>query len=489
MLQLIKSVMLSAIVIILSTGIMHCGAEPSETVSIDVNNIIKSNVRKGAGGANLCWLLDTDLKRPNATPFSEAITELGCGSLRFPYGHLADNYLWHSPPFDEIANGLRPKVGTLEQAPGGWDWAVDVDGYFTSAMDFDEFMMLCNNLNIKPLVVINIFSYKYDGGPTYEELKRTAVEWVKYAKLKGYHVDYWQLGNEIDHHQDILPRKEYEKLYVDFVSAMKAVDPTIRTGPGILSKTIYFEEIMTQAPQLVDFVSAHQYMWGFQDSCATYPLWKEYSNRFVPNIERMQNVVSKSSKPEMDIVITETGVSPVNDKLGKINNTYKALWWFEVLMNEICVPNVSYSYYWGTHSPWSGSVDNDDGDAAVLLRIDDNTRKPTGEIVRIVNDGLLDNMIAATTASKYIRTYATANASGNAVNIFLMNKNIEPVDIVIKLENDSGQARTFSRMALAGKTPDDRSPEYQQYPEIDVSSDKITLQLPPLSVTVLKQAN
>ena len=186
MTKIAKAILLSATIHIIYAGTILNGAEIPTTVSIDIKRTIKADVPKGPAGANLCWLLDSDLKRPRSTSFSKAVKDLGCGSLRFPYGHLADNYLWHTAPFDNAANGLRPRVATKTQIPGNWEWAVDDKGSFKSAMDFDEYMDLCGKLEIKPLVVINALSYKYQGGPSYEELKKTAVEWVKYAKRKGY---------------------------------------------------------------------------------------------------------------------------------------------------------------------------------------------------------------------------------------------------------------------------------------------------------------
>ena len=244
-----------------------------DTISIDFNKITKRNIPEGAASANLCWLLDSDAKRPNNhKSFSEAINELGCGSLRFPYGHLADNYLWHTPPYDNTQKGLRPAVATQTQTPAQWDWATNKDGTFKSAMDFDEYMSMCTHLDIKPLVVVNALSFKYKGGPTINELTTSAAEWVKYAKKKNYHVEYWQIGNEVDHHPDLITKDEYVDAYQQISTAMKAVDPEVKVGPGILSKTPFFKKIITQTPDLIDFTSCHQYLWSYKESCSTYEL-------------------------------------------------------------------------------------------------------------------------------------------------------------------------------------------------------------------------
>lgn len=64
-------------------------------------------------------------------------------------------------------------------------------------------------------------------------------------------------------------------------------------------------------------------MWSHKDSLTSYDRWKEHSDQYIPNILNMQNAVTNSQKPNMEIVITETGVTP-NKGMGSINNMYKA---------------------------------------------------------------------------------------------------------------------------------------------------------------------
>jgi len=104
--------------------------------------------------------------------------DMGVKYIRFPYGHLADNYLWDAD--GDWGNSLTPKVATFSQGPANWDWAVNQSsGEFINDMDFDEYISICNEVGAEPMVVVNILSYKYNNGPTYEQLKESAVEWVR----------------------------------------------------------------------------------------------------------------------------------------------------------------------------------------------------------------------------------------------------------------------------------------------------------------------
>lgn len=477
---------ISRTIFLLSICFLATNSYSQEQITVDFSVIKKSQVNAGIASANLCWLLDSDKNNPNPKKaFSEAIEEMGIGSLRFPYGHLADNYLWHTPPFNKVKKGLRPKVATMSQAPGKWDWAVKGNGSFKNAMDFDEYMTLCQKLDIKPLVVVNVFSHKYKNGPSLDVLIETAVEWVKYANKMNYHVEYWQIGNEVDHHEDLLSPDEYINCYQKFASAMKEVDPTIKVGPGILQSVKYFKDIVNTYPDLIDFTSCHQYMWKYLKTCNNYELWKNHQDNYIPNVVKMQKAVSNSPKPTIEIVITETGVSPAGKGMGNINNVNKALWYFEVLMNEISQPNVAYSYFWGTHSPWYGNRDNDENDVAVLLRTDDNSRKPIAEIVKLVNDQILDNIVQTNQISGSVRTFASVNKNKDKYKVFLMNKNNVAQKVEVSLNQLPEAFKLFSRNSLKGNSPDDRKLTFSNSENIKINGDKIELTLEPLSITIL----
>ena len=478
--------------LLLLFNFLNHGLTAQIEVKIDLENIIRKDIPAGIGSANLCWLLDSDLKMPNNhKSFVEAMKEMKVGSLRFPYGHLADNYLWHTPPYYDTADGLRPMVATKSKTPGKWEWAVNQKGAFTSAMDFDEYMSLCYKLNIKPLVVVNILSFKYKGGPSFEYLVNSAVEWVKYAKKKNYDVAYWQIGNEIDHHRKLISKEEYVECYTKIVKAMKSVDPSIMTGPGIIGNinAQYFEAIINTVPELIDFTSVHQYMWKYVESCKNYELWKNDESNHIPKVVNMQKVVANSSKPTMDILVTETGVSPSGKGMGDINNTYKALWFFNVLMNQVVQPNVKYSYFWGTHSPWNGKEDNDNRDVEVLLRVDDNSRKPIADVIKLVNDNVKNQLVASESNNKLINVYASKDDKENTT-FFLVNKDDKKNELKITIHGELKSNISYTSQVLQGKNPGSRKLQFSKEKlVITKEGNSISITIPPLSIVTLKSTS
>lgn len=460
----------------------------AETLTVDFGRLTKTGVRPGAAGLNLCWLLDSDLHRPHRPTMAQVLGEMKVGALRFPYGHLADNYLWHTPPYDDVRGGLRPKVATMQDNPARWDWAVRPDGTFKAAMDFDEYLDLCARLRIQPLVCVNALSWKYPGGPSYETLKQSAVAWVKYDRTKPHRVAYWQIGNEVDHHRDLLPVDGYAALYRDFAAAMKAVDPAIKVGPGILQQPEYYERVLLTAPGLVDFVSVHQYMHGQVKTCPDYAGWRDATGTFTFGVERAVRTLAAAGHPRMEILVTETGVSgPAS--LGTVNHTYKALWWFETLMNELAQPQVSYTFYWGTHSPWNyrGEDVEPRGDVAVALRLRDNARTPTGAIIELVNDHLLDAFVSTPRTAGLLRSYALRSADGRRAVLALLNKGETPQAIVVRWQGfKAGAVRRGTE--FAGRTPTDPQPAIRAKRSAPLSPDHLSTTLAPLSVTFFELA-
>lgn len=457
-----------------------------ERIQVDSTSVIKKEVQAGAAGLNLCWLLDSDLRRPKTPSMSEVLATMRVGALRFPYGHLADNYLWHTPPYENVKGGLRPRVATMRDNPGRWSWAVNADGSFKAAMDFDEYLALCSEHSIKPLVCVNALSWKYPGGPTYQTLKESAIAWVRYDKGKSYRVAYWQIGNEVDHHRDILPMEDYVTLYRDFAAAMKSVDPSIQVGPGVLQAANYYEALMRACPDLIDFVSAHQYVHGAQKKCADYAGWRDAPDAFIHSLGNAERGMKAAGGKTAPILVTETGVTGPSS-MGVINNTYKALWWFEMLMNELSHPLVKYTFYWGTHSPWNyGGEDREPrGDVGVALRLKDNARTPTGAIIELVNGHLLDDFVASNRVAGRVRSYAMVSKDRSRMMLFLLNKDEAPREIRVVFKG-ANPKRLLSEREFSGSAPDDRMPTLKQRSGFRLDETGASVSLAPLSVSLFE---
>ncbi len=447
---------------------------------IMINASIRTRpVVKSPAGVVSCWLMDSDIKRPRKTSFANAMKDMGVKFIRFPYGHLSDNYLWDAD--GDWGNTLTAKVASFGRAPAGWDWAVDPNtGQFINAMDFDEFIAICNDVEAEPMIVVNILSYKYPNGPTYEQLKESAVEWVRYANItKGYNVKRWALGNEVDHHSNLISREEYMALYSDFASAMKEVDPGIWVGPGLLGN--WHAALLKHDPGNIDFICVHNYLWRYEWRNQGYEGWKHATDIMVNHVENCQNAVTNSSIPEIEIHVTEINAFPWGGEFPDQNDLLRSLALGEMILNAISFKNVKATYTWNTHSPWGGH----DVNAVVNVLDLDNNREPLGEIMKLINENLLDHFIQVPRITGFIRSYATVDEQNKNIRLLLINKNdqIETVNInplLLKTPSD------YTIISYTGTGPYDESPSLTEQTTVEVIGGVMNVEIPPLSFSVIK---
>ncbi|MFE2971942.1 hypothetical protein ACFXKC_51985 [Streptomyces sp. NPDC059340] len=154
-------------------------------------------------GANTA-IYDGLLTHPTTADLPSAA---GVNYLRHPGGSHSDVYHWQTHTAE---NGA----------------------YIGPANTFDAFVTTARSAGAQPIITAN-----YGSGTPQE-----AAAWVRYANTtQGYGVTYWEIGNEVfgnghygssweyDTHADKSPRA-YRTAVLDFISAMKAADPTIKVG-------------------------------------------------------------------------------------------------------------------------------------------------------------------------------------------------------------------------------------------------------------------
>jgi hypothetical protein len=184
----------------------------------------------------------------NAPQVQNLLQQAGVQMLRYPGGSYGDIYNWQD-----------------NTAPGG---------YVAPGTDFDSFMGTVQKIGAQPILIAN-----YGTGTPQE-----AAGWVQYANItKGYGVKYWEIGNEIygngyygsdweaDDHASKSPAT-YAQNLVQYASAMKAVDPSIKIGavltlPGNWPDSVvaagdsadWNKTVLSDAGGAIDFVIVHWY--------------------------------------------------------------------------------------------------------------------------------------------------------------------------------------------------------------------------------------
>ncbi|NUP43941.1 MAG: alpha-L-arabinofuranosidase [Streptomyces sp.] len=218
-------------------------AATTATVTVNAGQTLATIPATGVGGNVAVY--DGNM---NSSDMPGLLSAAGIKTVRYPGGGYADGYHWQTNTVD--------------------------GGYVAPNTGFDAFMGTVKAAGGQPVITAN-----YGSGTPQE-----AADWVKYANItKGYHATYWEIGNEVygngeygatwetDQHSSH-SATTYATNLVQYASAMKAVDPSIKigavlttpgswpdgiTGPGDTAD--WNHTVMSIAGQAVDFVVVHHY--------------------------------------------------------------------------------------------------------------------------------------------------------------------------------------------------------------------------------------
>jgi hypothetical protein len=173
-------------------------ASAPATVHLDVNagNVIRSADTRWFGLNTAVW--DYNF---NTAATSNELKEIGCTTLRFPGGSLADEY----------------------------HWATGVSGAKKSQWrtSFADFIQIATNLSSTVFITVN-----YGTGTSDE-----AAAWVASANITNHcNFKYWEIGNEVygnwEADSNSLPHdpRTYATRAAGYIQLMKEKDPTIKVG-------------------------------------------------------------------------------------------------------------------------------------------------------------------------------------------------------------------------------------------------------------------
>jgi len=219
-----------------STAVVHVAVNADEGLG---------TVPGTAYGANQAvW--DGSMNIPTS---ADRLRAANVGMMRYPGGSYGDGYHWQT-----------------NTVTGG--------GFVAPGTGFDSFMGTVQSVGAQAILIAN-----YGSGSPQE-----AADWVQYANItKGYHDQYWEIGNEVygngnyganwelDQHASTSPAT-YATNVVQYVQAMKAVDPTIKIGvvltlpdswpDGVVAagdSKDWNQTVLPIVGPYVDFASVHYY--------------------------------------------------------------------------------------------------------------------------------------------------------------------------------------------------------------------------------------
>ncbi len=212
-------------------------------------------------GVNVSFWINGDAALRNGRIAAE-LRNLPVGVLRFPGGGSAQNYYWQT-------NTLADKYSyPFHSGPG--------------TLDFDEFMSLVKEVGAQADVIVNTRTW-VSRGDIAGGVKE-AADWVRYCKKRGYHVRYWEIGNEPYWHTAMNAR-EYAEVVNRYATAMKKVDPSILIG--------------AHGPWEPDYIGKKDRLSRREQSWLSH-IEGRYPLRKVIKIQHMAGVVAAHTRPPKD---------------------------------------------------------------------------------------------------------------------------------------------------------------------------------------------
>ena len=293
---------------------------------------------------------------------------------------------------------------------------------------------------------------------------------------QGYGVKRWAIGNEIDHHSDLISQDEYKALYSDFTSAMKNIDPEIMVGPGLLGN--WHAALLNHDPENIDFICAHNYLYKYEWRNDDYKGWKNATDILVNNVEKCQNAVSNSSIPDIEIHVTEMNSRPWSDKSDK-DDLFRALCYGEMLLNSLTFEDVKATYVWNTHGPWGGEEEN----APYNILDLDNNREPRGDVIKLLNAKLVGKLLEIPRVKGYLRTYACMDEENKKLNIIVLNKNDKTERVEFSMKGSQFTTDVLFQ-SYTGNGPNDESPALSDASTLVLNDGKLISDLPAVSLNV-----
>jgi len=300
------------------------------TVTGDLNQSLATVPSLGYG-------VHTSVYDNNFTPtdLPSKLQAAGVTALRYPGGSYADAFHWQ----------------TMTATTGVSEW-INPNDTFDNFMTKDVVPAGCG-----AVITVN---YGSNAAGTGGADPSEAAAWVDYANnTKHYGVKFWEIGNEIagngfygawwetDMHSPAttgaartgdsrLGPTAYGQNTLQFISAMKAKDPTIKCGVSVLtpgswpdgSSPDWNSNLLAACGSQIDFVIVHWYPNGTAASDLTS------SSTIAAAVTKLRSLINQycgSNASNIQILITETSAGP-NCGVGAVPALFGAddfLTWFE----------------------------------------------------------------------------------------------------------------------------------------------------------------
>jgi alpha-N-arabinofuranosidase len=200
----------------------------------------------------------------------DLVAELGITTVRYPGGNFVSGYRWEDG------------VGPVGERPRRLDLAWHSTE--PNAVGVDEFLRWCRKAGVEPMMAVNLGTRGVQealdlleyctipGGTHWSDLRRAN------GSPEPHGIRMWCLGNEMDGPWQIGHKTaaEYGRLAAETARAMRMIDPGLElvacgsSGPSMPTFGEWERTVLTEAYDVVDYLSAHAYFFEEDGDLASF---------------------------------------------------------------------------------------------------------------------------------------------------------------------------------------------------------------------------
>lgn len=390
-----------------------------------------------------------------------------------------DESLFPDPASEMLISADRDAIGkikasgiTLLKYPGGNDadqyvWNSKTNN--ASEMDTDEYIALCRAIGAEPFITIN-----------FNEPPELAAAWVKYCNVgRDYNVKLWEVGDEQwgTWARGHVPPEQYAKKYINFVQAMRAVDPSIKVATNVplgVHPENWAERVLRAAGDYIDMITFTYFpqLSGKENDDSLMTTVGKYRELYT----QLRKDVVRAVGPEKaaSILYVNVGYNSVSHSPGpQTIQTINALWTADML-GSMAVLGTDIACFWALHNfyPPRG------GDFGYLSSEGSNSPRPSYYVFPLFAEHMKGQALTTTVDDAAISTYASR--VGKQLSLILINKN-RGVSASVEL-----RLTDFTPKPLAKVWVLDEKRRNSRLPDLNRASDGFSLKLSPCSVTALE---
>jgi hypothetical protein len=283
----------------------------------------------------------------------------------------------------------------------------------------------------------------------------TAAAMVTYANVtKGYGIKYFAIGNEPDLYPDqeaTLPGYKPADFCTSaraFVTAMKAVDPSIKMlGPELSWKyqpsNDWLTPILTACGDLFDVISFHRYPFAPQASIAAAA--QADAPAFHSTVASVRALMRAAGQGDKPLALTETNITydgtPAKSTLDASPGTLPAGLWTADMLGTALGDGLWTTLWWSVSESWT------------LGLIDPTTTlaRPSYHALQMFAEHFGPSLVSATGAPAGVRTYASRDLAGTITKVIVVNWNNSDLNATFTINGTPAAVAPF-RLTLGARS-------------------------------------